>query len=1233
MSGKRAKQIRKNKRISKKLALLGLGLCMGAAPAAAGGEFIVGLYPHFTKPFGAAHSIENGIGGGAKLTFRPFDFLNVFAYGDYLSLSLPNVDPISLVDGGLGTGYHFALTDRIAMDFDLQLGAYNANSSGSKLSGVTGGVSLTFTYKFNPSMGLDVQASGSHYASGSSPLMTLNAGVSPGLSINLTQLFSNKSKVSMEDHELAPVFPVLYSWYEDNSFGKVNVRNNEDSAITDITVSFYQPQYMGHPKECGKLGSLKKGESADFDLYAFFNEQMLELTEKTDTHASVIVSYSCLGQKKSQVFSLVVPVYGRNNMSWDDDRRAAVFVSSKDPAAMLFAKYITSVVRDNVRNGVPGNLQYAMGIFEALDQFGLSYVIDPSSAFEDNVGTSSIDFLQFPYQTLMYRGGDCDDISILVCSLFEAVGIRTAFITIPGHIFMAFDSGLTVAQAERELPNLNEMIVDGNEVWVPLEITLSDEGFYKAWKVGAREWNTAARAGTAALYKMEDSWKLYAPVSVPGASAYFTMPDRGIVSKLFDHSVDQWITKQIEPQIAMYEAKLSVKDDVKTRNSLGILYGRYGLFVQADEQFKKARRQGYTPSVLNTGNVYFSMKDYERASRWYKTVLKDDPENVLALIGVARCAYELSNYDECDAAYDKVTAMNPELAAEYAYLGTFVSNKGRAFSLSDRLQHTIWDEEKDEVSQTLKEAVAAVQEEEPQQIIKEEPLSDSDLEDFFDFSIDAIAYAPQTEIEDEEELEDYDIAGAAGDGDKDPDEEIDNAENDLEIADVELEIDLSTFTKDFTGLASEVALDVSDFIYEDFIEETTVAAEPVEAPQIAEATPVVAEPVEAPQTAEETPAVAELVEAPQTAEETLVVAEPVEAPQIAEQTPVVAEPVEAPQIAEQTPAVAEPVEAPQIAEQTPVAAEPVEAPQIAEQTLVVAELVEAPEITIVPAAVVMETEIIPVEVPRFTEQPSAQWAPEEAYLADTIPGMKSFEEEMGEYQNDKAFLYEETASLQVDPDNDTDEPELQKNDEQFAMAGVPDVNPFSSYLSKEDAKIVEKITNYKFEEKAPVITEETPVVVEQAVVVAEPVEAPRSTEETSAVAEPVEAPHHAEETPAVAESVEAPQHAEETTVVAEPVGAPQRAEETPAVAEPVEAPQRAEQTAVVAEPVEAPQRAEETPVVAEPVEAPQRAEELTNKAQNTRNPKGLLALASAIVAAGGIGIVASKKSRKKKDRK
>ena len=198
---------------------------------------------------------------------------------------------------------------------------------------------------------------------------------------------------------------------------------------------------------------------------------------------------------------------------------------------------------------MPVNIQYAIGIFQALNEFGLNYVVDPSSAFEDNVGTSSIDFLQFPYQTLMYRGGDCDDLSILVCSLFEAVGIDTAFITVPGHIFMAFDSGLTPDQAKIVFKNRSEYIVDDGKVWMPLEITLSDEGFYRACRYGAREWNAAEARGAAALYKMHDSWQIYQPISISGAVAYFNMPESEDILLAFKNGAEEWKNRELKNDV------------------------------------------------------------------------------------------------------------------------------------------------------------------------------------------------------------------------------------------------------------------------------------------------------------------------------------------------------------------------------------------------------------------------------------------------------------------------------------------------------------------------------------------------------------------------------------------------------------------------------------------------------------------------------------------------------------
>ena len=547
---------------SKKTLAMCAGLCISSVPVVAGGEFLVSVYADLTKPIGEAHNMQYGIGGGLKATYRPIRFLNLYAQGEYLSMALPGVSPVSILQGELGTGFHLDFADRLALDLNIDAGLYNAKAT-SSASGITAGGSLTFTYKINPSIYADVTATARHYSGKPSPLMMINAGLAPGITFNISEIINKKTKLQIGLTELDPVFPVLYSWYENNSFGKIEITNKEDTSITDVTVSFFQPQYMAHAKECATFKRIKCDETVSVDLYAFFNEQMLELREKTDTSSYIIVNYSRLGKKYSQTYALDVPVYGRNNMSWDDDRRAAVFVSSKDPAAMQFAKYTASIVRDNLCIDVPVNIQYAIGIFQTLNEFGLNYVVDPTSAFADNVGTSSIDFLQFPYQTLMYRGGDCDDLSILVCSLFEAVGIDTAFITVPGHIFMAFDSGLTPEQAKTIFKNRSEYIVDDGKVWMPLEITLSDEGFYRACRYGAREWNAAEAKGAAALYKMHDSWKIYQPISVPGASAFFNIPESEIITVAFQRGLDEWKRGELRntPLNQQYQFVILNEDD------------------------------------------------------------------------------------------------------------------------------------------------------------------------------------------------------------------------------------------------------------------------------------------------------------------------------------------------------------------------------------------------------------------------------------------------------------------------------------------------------------------------------------------------------------------------------------------------------------------------------------------------------------------------------------------------
>ncbi len=130
-------------------------------------------------------------------------------------------------------------------------------------------------------------------------------------------------------------------------------------------------------------------------------------------------------------------------MTWDDDRKAAAFVTSTDPDVLLFAKNTASDAGSKANPpAINATFRIAMALFQAMNLQGVSYVTDPTTPYESSSkNKTALDFLQFPMQTLAYRAGDCDDLSILYAALLEAAGIRTAFITVPGHIYVAFDLG------------------------------------------------------------------------------------------------------------------------------------------------------------------------------------------------------------------------------------------------------------------------------------------------------------------------------------------------------------------------------------------------------------------------------------------------------------------------------------------------------------------------------------------------------------------------------------------------------------------------------------------------------------------------------------------------------------------------------------------------------------------------------------------------------------------------
>lgn len=510
-------------------------------------EFDLRILPEYS--FVSSPIYENAFGGSVGFDISPFSLRNnkdtvyfgVQAAANVLNTAVKDVTNFT-IEGIFSLGYNFRLNDRFGLSIEGFFGGFNIPEASvpdeyveligapklSPVSGLIGGGRLFANYYVRPELVLSLYGGYKSYISHPEFMHSIEVGA--GLKYNINKGLFSKSEVTFEEVSFTPLFPVFYSRYDEHEFGNITVKNNESNDIKDVNVSVLIEQYMTAPKQIASFDVVKKGESFSTPVTAFLNENILNSMQLQKADATLIVEYTSLGKKMRNEQVVELTTLSRNSMTWEDDRSASAFVSGSDNAARQFARQVASVIKHEIDPSIPKNIQYAAALFSALKLYGINYVVDPASAFTDNIGTSSVDFLQFPYQTLMYHGGDCDDLSILNSSLLEALGISAAFITVPGHIFIGFDSGITEAEAESVLVQGKYIVKDG-KVWIPLEITLCQDTFTLAWSYGAKEWNQ--NGDEAVILPIESCQQEFDPVSIPESAVKLDMPSRSDLKKEF----------------------------------------------------------------------------------------------------------------------------------------------------------------------------------------------------------------------------------------------------------------------------------------------------------------------------------------------------------------------------------------------------------------------------------------------------------------------------------------------------------------------------------------------------------------------------------------------------------------------------------------------------------------------------------------------------------------------------
>lgn len=649
------------------------------------------------------------VGGGADL-LGTFDigavdgaFLRAgvgYALVPVVDGDLGSTDDLTLLNLGAGPGYGLTLgtAGSVSVDVGLTGGVYQALVGSRSASNLYTAASLASSFALSPSFSIGASAEYGRYFSSSSGDLPgyLYDGVSIGLNARYT--FGGgprRSLIEVIDVEIDRVYPILHGYYDSNPVGSIRLRNGERSAIENVSVSLYVPQYMDRPKESPLIAEVARNETIDVPLYALFTDEILEVTEDGKrVSAEVRISYEVRGTEVENGAEETAIVQNRNALTWTDDRKAAAFVTAKDNTILRLAKQAAGTVRELDSSAIDDNFRTAVGVYETLGLLGMQYVIDPDSSYiELSQNAAAQDYVQFPAQTLDYRAGDCDDLSILYTALLQAVNVDAAFITVPGHIYTAFGVNLTPSEARRTFADDTRYIVVDDTVWIPVEATIIDDGFQRAWEEGIRQWREHAPAGRAALYPIEDAWREYAPVASPLAEPDLETPAASRIAARYEQRLQSVVQNEIRGRVARLERQVQESGgNPAIANRLGVLYARYGLLDDALIQFRQlADRRGYAPAMINVGNIYYMRGEYARALRYYTTASERMENNQTALLGIARAQYGLENYGEAERTFTQVASVDPSLAERFPHLGNATDSGARASAAAVRAP-AVWEE-------------------------------------------------------------------------------------------------------------------------------------------------------------------------------------------------------------------------------------------------------------------------------------------------------------------------------------------------------------------------------------------------------------------------------------------------------------------------------------------------------------------------------------------------------------
>ncbi len=454
--------------------------------------------------------------------------------------------------------------------------------------------------------------------------------------------FEPKSKsVEFTEFTIDEIFPSRVQFYSQNSLATIKFKVNLPS-INRVKVSIFIPELMKVPSEMLVNKITSDTENQVKAKLVFDSKKLAKWKSTQEVQAQVKITAG--GYKES--LNSPVRVHHVNALDWQDLESYASFIHDNHPSIYKVSRQLSKKM--NQSSSLLKTVDQSMAAFQLMESMGISYTKDPSGI---SPGGRIIDRVQYPWETLSNKTGDCDDLTVLYASLLSSLGVQMAIVTYPDHVLSMVNTGIYAKNAYRVSIDPSKYVIYQGQVWLPIETTMMGKGFLKAWEAASSEYHEARKMGTdLQITLLDEAWKKY-PAAGWKAKVKTKFPSSFLKSWKSEQTK---FSQQNESNIKGKIKSLTRKTDMKSQTQLGVLYAQLGDYPKSLATLKPLKsksaqaQNNYAVSLILNG-------DEKTAISELKTIESKLPE---AKVNLALSYYLSANSGKGQAQFlDKIESL------------------------------------------------------------------------------------------------------------------------------------------------------------------------------------------------------------------------------------------------------------------------------------------------------------------------------------------------------------------------------------------------------------------------------------------------------------------------------------------------------------------------------------------------------------------------------------------------